>query len=329
MILEKLAVKFFIWSMLMLTVTIVSGQDTAPILTASKPQKGIYRDFLEFLNNAPSIQTPFIVICNSGIDKIERGTGDYRVMLLDTITKRRDLKKFWGVYDGDALYINEVVYGGPLNFKKIHGIGRYCYFKGSMVNNSSVVAAGVAGGLVGAALVGVAMEIDGDHPYVLNMNNGKVYLLNKETLRTILKKDKELSALYDEEEKKSKKNTLLSYIIKYNERHQGELRYNRPEPISVTFYRREKKENVNPIELNVGDNIKFLLEPNSIKQVSWNSDSLDVCIGSNCRTIPLQKKVINYVECTWKSEQQEFKKVDNKVGEFYVREIRVVSEGNR
>ena len=131
------------------------------------------------------------------------------------------------------------------------------------------------------------------------------------------------------EEKKSKKNTLLSYIVRYNELHQDEIRYNRPEPVSVTFYRRERKERVNPIELNVGDTIQFSLEPNSIKKVTWNGDSLDVCIGSNCRTISLQKKVVNYVECSWKSEQHEFKKVDIKVGEFYVREDFVVSESNR
>ncbi len=203
--------KSLLWSLLMLTVTVSFAQDQPPILATTKPQKGIYRDFQEFLNNAPSIQTGFIVLCKSGVDKIEKGTADYRVMLMDTVTKRRNLKKFWGVYDGDALYINEVVYGGPLNFKKMHGIGRYCYFKGSLVNNGGVIAAGVAGGLVGAALAEAAMEIDGDHPYVLNINNGKVYLLDKETLKTILEKDPELSALYDKE-KKSRKRILCYHI---------------------------------------------------------------------------------------------------------------------
>ncbi|HMG89827.1 MAG TPA: DUF6563 family protein [Chryseolinea sp.] len=319
--------KFLLWSMLMLTLISVSAQDKPPILMATKPQKGIYRDFQEFLNNAPSIQSPFIILCKSGDDKIERGTADYRVMLLDTATKRRDLKKFWGVYDGDAVYINEVVYGGPLNFKRMHGMGRYCYFKGSLVNNGSTVAgAGVAVGLVGGALAAAIIEIDGDYPYVLNINNGNVYLLDKETLKTILKKDEELLALYDEEERKSKKNTLLSYIAEYNQRHQDEIKYNRPEPITVTFYRRVKKERIDPIDLNVADTIQLSLEPNSLKQVTWYKDSLDVCIGSTCRTIPLQKKVVNYVECSWRSEQQEFNKVDNKVGEFYEREIRTTNE---
>ena len=36
-----------------------------------------------------------------------------------------------------------------LLISKNHGIGRYCYFKGSLVNNGGVIAAGVAGGLVG------------------------------------------------------------------------------------------------------------------------------------------------------------------------------------
>jgi hypothetical protein len=35
------------------------AQEKPPILSATKHQKGIYRNFQEFVNNAPSIRTPF------------------------------------------------------------------------------------------------------------------------------------------------------------------------------------------------------------------------------------------------------------------------------
>ena len=323
-------VKVLLCSLVTLTVTSISAQDNPPILNADKPLKGIYRDFYEFLNNAPSIRSHFQMICKSGENKIERGTADYKLLFLDSITKRREIRKFWGVCDGETVYINEAIYGGPFNFKKIHGIGRYCYFKGSLVNTSySVNTAGVAGGAVGGALAAAAVEMDGDYPYILNINNGKFFLLDKEILKTILKKDEELYASFNEEERKSRKNTLLSYIIKYNERHHDEIKYNRPEPISITFYRRQKKERTEPLPVNVGDTIQLLLDPNSIKQVIWMNESLDVCIGSNCRTILLEKKKVNYVECSWKSEQKEFKKVEDKVGEFYEREIFNLNKKNK
>lgn len=323
-------VKVLFCSLLTLVVTSISAQDKPPILTATKQKKGIYRDFQEFINNVPSIQSPFQVVCKSGENKIERGTADYQLLLLDSIIKRREVKKFWGVCDGETIYINEVIYGGPLNFKKIHGIGRYCYFKGSLVNSSnSVYSAGVAGGAVGGALTAAAVEIDGDYPYILNINNGKFFLLDKQVLKTILKKDEELYALYDDEERKSKKNTLLSYIIRYNERHQDEIRYNRPVPNNITFYRRQKGERLEPIPVNFGDTIQLLLDPNSIKQVTWMNDSLDACIGSNCRTIPLEKKKVNYIEFSWKSGQYEFEKVESKEGEFYKKEILYLNKNKK
>jgi hypothetical protein len=301
-------------------VTSSFAQDQSQILAANR-KKGIYRNFEEFINNAPSIHAPFMILTYSNMDRIENGTADYRVMLLDTATRKRDLRKFWGVYDGENVYINEVVYGGRVNFKKMHGFGRYCYFKGSRTDNGGKVGfAALATGLVGAAVTAAVIEIDGDYPYVLNVNNGQVYLLHRETLKLILQKDTDLLSEYEEDERRSKRTTMLSYIAKYNERHADEIKYSRP--IDVIFYRKGKKELIDPINVTVGDTT-LLLTPNSLRHISSFSDSIDVCIGSNCRTIPLQKNVVNYVECSWRSEEMEFKKVDKKAGEFYEREIRL------
>lgn len=317
-------------SLLMLAETFVLAQETPPILDEASRHKGIYRDFQEFLDNAPSIQSPFQIRCESGENKIENGTADYKLLLLDTLTKRREIRKFWGVCDGTNIYVNEAIYGGPLNFKKIHGVGRYCYFKGSLVNNSGTAySAGASGGAIGGVLAAGAMEIDGDYPYIMNINNGKFYLLDKDLLQTILKKDEELFALYDEEDRKSKKNTLISYIIKYNERHHDEIKYNHQEPINITFYRRQKKERAEPIPVIIGNTVELSLNPNSLQQITWMRDSLEACIGPDCKTIALDRKQVNYIECSWKSDQYELKKVESRVGEFYKKEILHLNESTK
>jgi len=297
------------------------AQEVPPILSVDKPRSGIYLDFNEFITNAPSIQSPFQLICKSGEYKIDRGTADYKLILLDSMNKRREIKKFWGVSDGETIYVNEVIYGGPLNFKKIHGLGRYCYFKGTLNNSSAAVSAGVMGGALGGGLAAAAMEIDGDYPYILNINNGKCFLLDKKTLKTVLAKDEALLAEYEDAERKSKRDTLLSYIIRYNERNQDEIKHYRPEPYDITFYRRQKKERIGAITVTAGDTIQFALDPNSTKRITWLNASLDVCIEGNCKTILLEKKKINFIECSWKSEQPEFAKVKIDVGSFYVKEI--------
>ena len=301
------------------------AQEHPPILTADKPKRGIFKTFQEFLMNEPSLQSPFQIVTKSGANKIERGTADYKLLLLDSMKRRREVKKFWGVSDGENIYVNEVLYGGPLNFKKIQGLGRYCYFKGSQ-DNSGVYASGAAGGVAGAVLASAIKEIDGDYPYVLNVNNGKFYLLTKEILKTILKNDLALLKNYEDGEKRSERNTMLSYIERYNEAHTDEIRYNRPQPISVILYRRQKKERAEAVHIDAGDTIQVALKPNSIEQFTWLNDSLEVCVNSKCKTVALDRKKVNYIECSWKLDQPDVHKVDAKVGEFYQREIRVLNE---
>lgn len=307
--------------------TSLSAQEKPPILSAADLQKGIYKTFEEFLSNTPSIHSHFQIVTDSGPKLIERGTADYRLVFSDSVFKRKEIRNFWGVCDGQSIYINETNYGGSLNFKKLHGIGRYCYFKGSVVDAANdVYTTTVAGGAIAGTLAAAAVAIDGDHPYILNLNNGKFFLLDKAILKTILKKDPELDSAYEEEERKSKKHILLSYIIKYNARHENEIKYKQLAPVSITFYRRQKKERAEPIILTVCNSLHVSLEPNSIEQITWMSDSVDVCIDSNCKTISLAKKGTNYVECSWKSKQEDFKPVKVEVGEFYEREIRILTK---
>src|SRR5688572_22776434 len=80
------------------------GQRLPPILV--KPLKpGVYKTYQEFVNNKPSIREEFDVIPKSGDRKIEKGKGDYNLVMHDSAYKRKDLKKFWGASDGISVFV--------------------------------------------------------------------------------------------------------------------------------------------------------------------------------------------------------------------------------
>ena len=95
----------------------------------------------------------------SGDRKIEKGKGDYSLVMRDPAYKRKDLKKFWGASDGISVYVNECMYGRAFNLKKIHGVGRYCYFKGSPDVTPMLMPMLVGGGFIAGAVSGAAMAI--------------------------------------------------------------------------------------------------------------------------------------------------------------------------
>ena len=113
--------KALLYSLLLLAGPSIYAQDRPPILNAAKPQKGIYRDFQEFLDNAPSIQSPFQVTCLSDENKIERGTADYKLLLLDSLTKRRETIKTIQLQDVviTASRIKEDISKSPVSIEKL------------------------------------------------------------------------------------------------------------------------------------------------------------------------------------------------------------------
>lgn len=305
---------------------LTSAQKLPAILTTTRYEKGVYKDFSEFLRNSPSITTDFQIISSSGKQRIENGTADFKLIMLDSAVRRRDVKKFWGACDGESIYVNEMLYDGPLRFKRIQGLGRYCYFYGSAPTNYYVipVAAGGGGGLMGGAIPGAV--IAGPSPqvlYILNINNGKFYILDKTLLRIILKQDNELLTRYEAAERKNKDEVLVGYIKEYNSRHESEAYVEVLDPIEVVFYRRDKKEPNNPVTLNIGDSTR--LEINSYDRLKYFSTSarLSFCINDNCGEIPLARKRVNYIECVLNKKHDRFEliAVDLKIGEFESKRI--------
>jgi hypothetical protein len=295
-----------------------SAQKLPTILTATRYEKGVYKDFSEFVRNSPSITNDFQIIALSGEKAIEKGVADFKLVMLDSAVRRRDAKKFWGACDGESIYVNEMSYNGPFRFRKILGLGRYGYFKGSDL------APVVAGALIGGAVGGIAVAASSPHVlYILNINNGKFYILDRTLLRVILKQDNELLTRYQAAERKNSDEVLLDYIKEYNSRHESEAYVEMLDPIEVIFYRRDKKEPNNPVTLHIGDSTR--LEINSYDRLKYFSTTtgLSFCINGDCGELTLVKKRLNYIECVLnkKKNRLELIAVDPKEGAFHSKKI--------
>jgi hypothetical protein len=301
----------------------VSAQKLPAILTATRYEKGVYKDFSEFLHNSPSITNDFEIMPLSGERRIEKGIADFKLIMLDSAVRRRDAKKFWGACDGESIYVNEMGYDGPFRFKKIHGIGRYCYFNGSAPVNYAPIAA-TGGGLIGGAITGAAIGATNPHvPYILNINNGKFFILDKKLLRIILKQDKELLTRYEAAQRKNKDEVLVSYIKEYNSRHESEAYVEGLDPIQIVFYRRDKKEVSSPVTINMGDSTLLELARYDVRKHFSTSARFSYCINDECGEIALAKKRVNYIECVLnrKSGKPELIAIDHNEGEFHAKKI--------
>lgn len=286
----------------------------------SQPYKpGVYRTFQEFVHNEPSITQNFTVVTESGDRKIEKGKGDYQIVFSAPTFNKSDLKNIWGASDGTSVFVNERMYGGVVNLKKIHGIGRYCYFKGYSPANT-MQSAMATGGILGGAAVAIA---DPEETYILNINNGKFFILTKSILIAILKKDTALLAEYEEESRKGNAQVLVDYIQKYNARHVNEADLDAITPLRVVIYRRAKKEQEKVLTIKATDSTIFDLAPNDFRKLEVFTDSIDLCIREKCKTIQLQKSRLNYIHAFWKVNtlEPELKLVDQKEGEFYFKEV--------
>jgi hypothetical protein len=294
---------------------IATAQELPPIMSTKTYQKGIYRNYSEFVNNAPFIKDDFEIVTKNGDKIVEAGVANYSLKLNSTLKKKVNLKEIWGVSDGENIFINEYPNTFKYTFKKIHRIGRYCYFRGNPYYDRVTTA------MVGGALAIAAYELEPDWPYIININNGQIFLLNKHLLEVILSKDTLLLAQYEEQASKRNYDTLFSYIDKYNALHVDEAHLDRKiKPIDVVFYRAGKKELDDSFVITVDGAVAVDMTTN--KTYGYKSDDLDVtiCIDKDCYVIHLTKNVTNYIECTWSNPayRPQVVKVDQKVGEFHV-----------
>lgn len=299
------------------------SQELPEILTTKQFERGIYKGFGEFLSNSPSIKDEFKIITESGDRKIENDKEVYKLILSDSAYSKKDIRDFWGVCDGQNIYVSEQTYTGKLVFRKFLGLGRYCFFNGTTYSQIPVPAPSVTGAIL--------VPAKHTEPIILNINNGKFYILSKDILRTIIEKDRELINQYEKEKSKGDDLIMLSYIKEYNRKYESEAILDIGLSIEIIFYRPEKKGNIAPITISICDSTEFELPLSSFHTILVQRSIVKLCINNVCENVWLNKKEKNYFELIW---EDDFKtpdrlKVDSDVGEFYLREIKSSVKKNR
>lgn len=217
---------FFSFSTLGWSQSVVVPRDSArfasekDIVKCSQPKKGLYRSFEEFRRNSPSITRDFKVVSRKGNKKHEDGGFD--IVLNDTLISPRIVhKEMWGFSTGKAIYVNAHNFQRGHGFYELLHIGRYSYVEGTdpMATPTKKLSGTTAS---------FASRTDNKMGYLLNLNNGKFYLLNQEALEKILFQDTALLQQFQQEDKRGDKATrrelMFRYVRLYNERHAQEIK---------------------------------------------------------------------------------------------------------
>lgn len=169
------------------------------ILLTTKKVNGVYRTFKEFRTNSPSIKGTLEVT-------------KHRIKLLNHQTgKFENIKEsFWGACINDTIYVflkePSTVYSPNIHILEF--LGRYCYFidQGEFTSRS------------GSTWSTSSYKFE----YVVNINNGIIYRIDKKLMRQILEKDPEL--LNEFEKESSKKTVYRDYLEKLNSRRQADIK---------------------------------------------------------------------------------------------------------
>jgi len=190
------------------------------IVKCSRPKKGLYRSFEEFRRNAPSIIRDFELVNRQGNKKHEEDGFD--IVLKDTLISQRVVhKEMWGFSTGKTVYVNAHNFQRGHGFYELLHIGRYSYVEGTdpMARPTKKLSGTTAT---------FASRTDHKMGYLLNLNNGKFYLLNQEALEKILSQDAALLRQFQQEDKQGDKTTrrelMFRYVRLYNERHAQEIK---------------------------------------------------------------------------------------------------------
>jgi len=170
------------------------------ILTAVQKANGIYRTYQEFRTNSPSLTGKF-KITRKKISLLDNQSGTYESIK----------EPVWGACLNDTIYYfqdHHEIAQSP-NFYKLKFIGRYCFYEYHSVLVKSIPGGGY-------------VDIPRNFEFVVNVNNGKSYTLDKKMMRLILSKDTALLAEFENES--SKIETFEKYIRRFNERNPQDIK---------------------------------------------------------------------------------------------------------
>lgn len=288
------------------------AQNIPPILKETSYRRGIYRNFTEFLNNAPSITEGF---------SVEASGERFRLVFQDSVVSRRDTKAFWGFSTGDSIFVNTGNYQDAKVYRLMKAVDRYCYWVDHITHVHSASSA------LPAPMV-VPVPHTTTEGVLLNINNGNFYILNKQMMFSILKNDAQLLNQYkNSPDSRGKIDVMFSFLSKYNAVHRNEIGRIEKDA-SIVLFRRLKKERADTVAVATTDSISYVVGPGQSARFHFTQLTATLCAGTSCKDFALSNSATNYIQCTYQENdpQPKLELVEPRVGEFYLREIEGAKE---
>ena len=170
------------------------------ILLATKKEDGVYKTFIEFRTNSPSIK---------GTLKIT----NHKIKLLNEQTNKfvNIRESYWGACLNDTVYVflDDPHTAQSPHIYTLDLLGRYCYFSDYGVYTTMTP---------GLAWNSSSYKAE----YVININNGIIYKIDKKLMREILSKDPNL--LNEFEAESNKRQVFKKYIEIINTKRTGDIK---------------------------------------------------------------------------------------------------------
>ena len=151
------------------------------------------------------------------------GGNDYELNPIDKSFNKNYLRKWVVAYsDGTDLYINCFIYKLQQWYAKVLSDNKYFVFsaalplipkKFGMKNNSNILNlfGGIGRGINGMKLALVRL------PYIMDKSNEQLTLVTEKNIAVIIGNNKDLLEKFNMESEKNSMETILEYLIKWNE----------------------------------------------------------------------------------------------------------------
>ncbi len=178
--------------------TLLDNKVNFSILEKPVLQPGIYRSYVEFKENNPSIQDVEITLKKAA----EKDLFDRKAVVFknlpDGISNKSLSKQMWGFSDGKNVYINNWAVFQEYSFARLTSFGKYCPF----IGKESLYKGGADR---------MARSDADKKAYVFDIHKGQAYLMDDAFLERILRSNANLHHKYRQERDKKNPNTQIWY----------------------------------------------------------------------------------------------------------------------
>ena len=193
----------------------------------TKYKKGIYLTFEEIIQNNPSADYNVELEKRTETEIKKNEGNDYKLNPLDKSIDRGLLeKRVYAYSDGDNLYLNSTKLQLNKWYVKVLSDKKYFIFKGSFPHNYTEY--GINFDLLPYMFGGLGGELGGGlcpkniikfrFPYIMEKSTKKITFVSKNNIDKILSTNKELLDRYKQNPNKQKIDTILRYLIEWNEK---------------------------------------------------------------------------------------------------------------